>query len=142
MGAPVTFVDVIARDMGMLPVATRKALRPKLIKAGDAVVQGAKSRSAWSSRIPGTIRATASFALDREGVTVRAGGSSTPHARPFEDVAGRGFFRHPVFAHAWVRQTSRPFLLPAAQAGAEQTTAALMSALDEAAATLGFGGSS
>lgn len=141
--------DQIAADMRALTPATRKAIRPKLRAAGRMVVDDAKSRSSWSSRIPGTVRMTTSFRVDREGVTVSAGTRSTPHARPYEDVLRRGRFRHPVFADAknrtrkgwiWVTQQSRSFLFPAAEARQAEATAAIRSALDEAASELGFEG--
>ena len=144
------FAEVIARDMGLLPEATRKAIRPRLLEAGEVVATEARGLASWSSRIPGTIRVTVSFRLMREEVTVRAGNAGTPHARLFEDIKGKGKFRHPVFADsarltrrqwALVDQVSRPFLFPAAQAKAEQATTALQAALDEAASSIGFGGS-
>lgn len=141
--------QVIATDMRALPEESRKAVRPRLREAGRMVADDAKRRASWSTRIPSTIRMTTSFRYDREGVTVTAGNSSTPHARPFEDVGGRGKFRHPVFADTenrtrrgwrWVSQTSRPFLFPAAKANEAAATAAIRSALDDAAKALGFGG--
>lgn len=113
------------------------------------VVNDAKARANWSGRIPSTIRMSTSFRLDREGVEITAGNKSTPHARPYEDVGGKGKFRHPVFPDTrnrtrrgwrWVTQTSRPFLFPAALANEAAATEAVRSALDEAAKSLGFGG--
>lgn len=141
--------QIIATDMRALPEESRKAIRPRLREAGQMVANDARSRASWSSRIPGTVRMTTSFRLDREGVTVIAGNSATPHARPYEDVAGKGKFRHPVFADTknftrkgwtWVTQVSRPFLFPAAKANEAAATAAIRSALDDAAKALGFGG--
>lgn len=139
----------IAADMQALTGETRKAIRPKLRKAGMNVARDAKSRASWSTRIPTSIRMSVSFRVDREGVLVTAGNNATPHARPFEDVPGRGRFRHPVFPDTrnrtrrgwrWVSQTSRPFLFPAALANEDAATAGVRSALDEAAKSLGFGG--
>lgn len=141
--------QIIATDMRALPEESRKAIRPRLREAGRMVADDAKARSSWSSRIPSTVRMTTSFRQDREGVTVTAGNSATPHARPYEDVAGKGKFRHPVFPDTknrtrrgwrWVTQTSRPFLFPAAEANEAAATAAIRSALDDAAQALGFGG--
>lgn len=139
----------IAADMRALTPETRKAVRPKLREAGRMVVEDAKGRASWSTRIPPTIRMATSFREDREGVTITAGNKATPHARPYEDVPGRGQFRHPVHANsknftrkgwAWVTQTSRPFLFPAAMANEAAATAMIRSALDDAANSLGFGG--
>lgn len=143
------FAEQIAADMAALTPATRKAIRPKLREAGQSIVDDAKTNAAWSSRIPATIKMVVSFRADREGVTITAGGPSAPHARPYEDVTGKGKFRHPVFADSanltrkawsWVDQASRPFLLPAAQANEVTATNSLRAALDEAARDIGFGG--
>src|SRR5687768_8572178 len=108
--------DRIAADMRALPEATRKAVRPRLRAAGTIVVDRAKLKASWSSRIPGTIRLQTSFRANREGVTVIAGNKSTPHARPFEGFSGYARFRHPVFADrqnktskgwTWVTQATR-----------------------------------
>lgn len=139
--------EQIAADMRKIPAEARKELRPALRAAGEAVASDARRRANWSERIPGTIKVQASFREDREGVTVTAGGKVAPHARPYEGVTGKPTFRHPVHADAqhktrkawtWVTETTRPFLLPAGQAGEGPTTTALLSALNQAALSLGF----
>ncbi len=148
--ASVSIPDLIAADMRALPEETRKSVRPRLREAGRMVVDSATGKAgAWSTRIPPTIRMSTSFRQDREGVTITAGNKSTPHARPFEDVPGRGSFRHPVWADTkghtrkgwrWVTQTSRPFLFPAASENEAAATAMIRAALDDAATSLGFDG--
>lgn len=80
-----------------------------------------------------------------------AGGSSAPHARPYEGLSAgsAGKFRHPVYADAenftrrawtWVTSPTRPFLMPAAEAGEQETTQNMLAALEGAAAAIGFGG--
>jgi len=144
----VNFAEQIAADMAALTPATRKAVRPKLREAGQSVATTAKSNASWSTRIPATIKVMVSFRADREGVLITAGGPTAPHARPYEDVAGRGFFRHPVMpdpakprsAWAWAQQASRPFLLRAGESNEAATTGSLLAALDEAARDIEFGG--
>lgn len=133
------FVE-IARDMRRLPEETRKAVRPALRKAGELIAREAKVNASWSSRIPATIRVETSFRSNREGVTVRAGGPSTPHARPYEGISSRGStFRHPVYGRDWwVTQASRPFLVPAAESAQRAATAAVSETLDDAAQSIGF----
>jgi hypothetical protein len=130
----------IARDMRALPEATRKSVRPKLRKAGQMVQREAQTNASWSSRIPATIKVVTSFRQDREGVTVRAGGPSAPHARPYEGLSARGStYRHPVYGNDWwVAAPTRPFLFPAAEAAEGAVTDAIRTALDEAASSLGF----
>jgi hypothetical protein len=132
---------VIARDMRALPEETRKAVRPKIRKAGEIVAGDAKQRADWSSRIPGTVRVRTSFQADREKVQVVAGGAGAPHARPYEGIATQGdSFRHPVHGNreVWVSQDKRPFIFPAAEAKGEEVTGLIRAALDDAAQGIGF----
>lgn len=137
----------IAADMRALTPATRKAVRPRLRAAGRLVVGQSKINYAWSKRIPATVRMRTSFRADREGVTITAGDKSTPHARPYEGFSGYSQFRHPVYADrarktskgwTWVTQATRPSLFPAARQTEAETTALVLSALDDAAKDIGF----
>lgn len=134
------FAAIIARDMRNLTPETQKAVRPKLLAAGRLVAEDAKGRASWSSRIPGTVRVRTSFRENRENVKVLAGGSATPHARPYEGLSVRGaVFRHPVYGRdVWVAQETRPFLFPAAEANQVQAADLISSALSDAAIALGF----
>jgi hypothetical protein len=131
---------VIARDMRALPEEARKAVRPALRKAGMVVAREAMVNASWSSRIPGTIRVVTSFRVNREGITVRAGGSAAPHARPYEHLGEPGAFRHPVYGNreVWVSQTARPFLFKAARSTEGTVTEMVLETMDEVAQSLGF----
>lgn len=136
----------IEADMRALPFEARKAARPKLRKAGENIVGTARILAGWSTRIPPTIRVRTSFRVDREGVTIIAGGPKAPHARPYEGTGGKPSFKHPVHANPnqsrnewhWVDQATRPFLLPAARMNSAATTALMVEALGEAAREIGF----
>lgn len=90
-----------------------RGVQKGLVDVGQAVVEDAKRKASWSTRIPQTIRARAS---GLNAVTVSAGGASAPHAKPIEHGGAPGSFRHPVFGDKsnWVDQPARPFLHPAA----------------------------
>lgn len=139
---PVDPMVQIARDMRKLPAEARKAARPKLREAGQVIQKRAQANASWSSRIPVSVKVVTSFRANREGVTVRAGGPSSPHARPFEGLTTRGdSFRHPVYGNDWwVAQATRPFLVPAVEASAGEVDAKVRAVLDEAAAGIGFEG--
>lgn len=130
----------IARDMRRLEPETRKAVRPRLRRAGEVVAGQARRNASWSSRIPSTVKVVTSFRQNREGVMVRAGGPSAPHARPYEGITARGdSFRHPVFGRDWwVAQATRPFLFPALEAKAAEVESTVRGTLDDAAAAIGF----
>lgn len=141
-----SIADIIANDLRRLPMETRKAIRPKLRKAGDACAAAVRKNASWSTRIPDTTKVGTSFRLDREGVTVSVGGTATtPHAWPYEGRK-RNPFRHPVHARpgtprskwTWVPEPARPYLAPAAKSTEGQTTAMMRGALDEVGVTLGF----
>lgn len=131
---------VIARDMRALPDEARRAVRPALRKAGQVVATEAMVNASWSSRIPGTIRVVTSFRLNREGISVKAGGSSAPHARPYEHLGEPGAFRHPVYGNreVWVSQMARPFLFKAARSTEGTVTAMVLETMDDVAQSLGF----
>jgi hypothetical protein len=136
-----SFVAEIARDMRALEPATRKAVRPALRQAGQIIADDTRRRVSWSSRIPQTVRVQTSFRVDREGVVVLMGNTSTPHARPIEHLGVAGTFRHPVHGKdIWVQQAARPALFPAAAENAGRVTDELRAALDAAATELGFTG--
>jgi len=143
--------DVIAQDMRRLPREARRTLRPALRAGAEGMAADARTRAGWSTRIPPTIKVRTSFRSDREGVEIVAGGSAAPHARPYEGLSAGSSdkFRHPVFADAtnftrrawtWVSSPTRPFLIPAAEAGEQETTQNMTAALEAAAAAVGFGG--
>lgn len=132
----------IARDMRNLPPEARKAARPKLREAGQVIQKRAQANASWSSRIPASVKVVTSFRVNREGVTVRAGGTNAPHARAYEGLTTRGdSFRHPVYGNDWwVAQDTRPFLIPAVEESSAEVDAKVRSVLDEAAAAIGFEG--
>lgn len=131
---------VIARDMRALEPETRKAVRPRLRAAAQVMADETKSRVSWSSKIPGTVRVRTSFRANREGVDILMGNTSTPHARPYENLGVASTFRVQVFGQnaVWVDRPARPALFPAAMATQGQMTAEVMKTLDDAGSALGF----
>ncbi|WP_327047290.1 HK97 gp10 family phage protein [Microbispora sp. NBC_01189] len=106
---------------GPIPAEIRGELRPALQRVAEPVLAQAKTNASWSSRIPGAIQISTSFARRSAGVALTVSGKAAPHARPFENLGRRGNFRHPVFGdrERWVSQGARPFLFPAV-AGADE----------------------
>jgi hypothetical protein len=118
MGVEYTSVRDFARGLGKIPAETRKELRPALRAGGQHIVDEMRSRASYSSRIPGAIRMTVSFAAKGGGIRFKVLASRAPHARVLErgNFGGRASsFRHPVFGDrdAWVTQPTRPFFFPA-----------------------------
>lgn len=114
------------------PAVYRELHRAVLAEARK-VAEIAKRNSSWSSRIPGTIKASA---VGVSTAKVRAGGgtgSAAPHAKAYEHAGREGTFRHPVFADpekgrsewTWVSQDARPFLHPAAMERLPETVKVL-----------------
>ena len=130
----------IARDMRALEPETRKAVRPKLREAAQVLATETRREVSWSSTIPATVRIRTSFRINREGVDVLMGNTSTPHARPYEHLGVQGNFRVQVYGQqdVWVDRPSRPALFPAAMATQGQMTEQIVKVLDEAASALGF----
>ncbi len=124
----------LAADIGDVPSDLQRLLRLQLVKAAQPIAADARSRASWSTRIPRSIGIRTSFTGARPGLYIRARASIAPHARPFENLGDEGTFRHPVFGDRdrWVTQRARPFLFPAARAGAAGVEAAAGAAVDAA----------
>lgn len=144
--------EIVARlveDFGKIPLEFRKQVRPELKRAADSVVQDAKKRASWSSRIPGAIGVRASLSKKRQGFSIRVNQDRAPHGRPFEGIGTRGnTFRHPVFgtgdrrgAHSqdkWAEQKKRPFIWPAVRANSQSAREAVAQAVEKAARVHGW----
>lgn len=130
------FVTVESGGLKKLAQAARRAdrdiartLRTGLKAAGEIVARDARSRAAFSSRIPSSIKVSTA----RGSVTVKAGGSSAPDAAPIENK-GKGHVRHPVFGHmnVWTDKNSPPaYLHPALDAKREEAHLAVREAVLE-----------
>lgn len=128
-------LDRLIADLEKMPAELRTQLRPALRRAAEPILQDARGRASWSSRIPGAISIKTSFTARNPGVRLVVNSNVAPHARPYEFGSGRNRnLRHPVFGHRdrWVEQRTRPFFFPAVQAGAEgvmrETSAAVLAA--------------
>lgn len=133
---------IVARNLARVPVELRKALRPKMRDAGEAVKDDAAARASWSTQIPRSLELALSFKDGMPAVILSANASKARHARVFEGIVSKTF-RHPVFEvegrrTVWVAQAARPYLLPAAREGYEVVSAAVASAVDDALVTSGF----
>lgn len=120
-----TSIRLLAEQLGKVPVELRRELRPALRSAAESIVNDMRGRASYSSRIPGAIRTTVSFARRGGGVTIRVDSNRAPHARVLErgnDGSRSDTFRHPVFGDrdVWVSQPTRPFFFPAVSAGRDQ----------------------
>jgi hypothetical protein len=113
--------------------------------AGELIAARAREKSAWSSKIPPTIRSEVRGSI----ATISAGSENVPQARWFEQ--GRTDkhsppWKHPVFpkkgsprkSWTWAKMTRpfRPFLYPALLAATDEATDtvtdAIMAAVDAA----------
>ncbi|MEV0149106.1 MULTISPECIES: HK97 gp10 family phage protein [unclassified Nonomuraea] len=130
----------LIRDVGKLPDAIRRELRPALRLAGQKALIKARADASWSTRIPGAIRLSVSFSRRRPGVALVVNKARAPHARAYENLGTPGAFRHPVFGNRrrWVRQQARPFLFPAARASMAQIDTDIGVAVEAAARKHGF----
>lgn len=110
--------DRVIKRLSDLPMNLRREVRPRAKQVVEIVATEARGNASWSSRIPGAISTSVTFAATaRFGGTVRVDSVAAPHARPYEGMSGNATFRHPVFGGpAWVSENTRPFLKPAGQA--------------------------
>ena len=119
------------------PDVYRAVKRAVLVEA-KIIAEDAKGRAEWSTRIPGTVKASTSQGLTAH---VYAGGKDAPHAKPYEHAGRAGNFRHPVHGSptktrdqwTWVSEPARPFLHPAAFVRLPETVKAIGAAVVAAA---------
>ena len=139
-------------------------MRHEMKDVADVVARDARSRASWSTRIPGTIRTSATLT----GATVTAGGKNAPHAAPYEvgsKRSGAGEFRHPVprgrtplyrgrayksgrrsstwvdgngNEAVWVNQKTRPYMVPALMANLSTVERGLDRLVEKYARQCGF----
>jgi hypothetical protein len=102
-----------------------------LLAAAEIVAREAQAlAAAWSAQVPPSIRIRSASATS--ATISSAVGPSYPN-----EVPG---VRHPVFGnrHAWVTNAYRPFLVPAAEAKADEAAAEIAKIVDDAARAAGF----
>ncbi len=121
----------LARDLRRASPDAWKAYRVSVRAMAQVVLDDARSRAAFSTRIPqsGRIRITSGG-----NVKVVFGGDLAPDAAAIENK-GRGFVRHPVFGDRqdWTDKNSHPaFLAPAFEAHREEVLTAIEEAVIEA----------
>lgn len=98
-------------EIAALDRTAKNALRREMRGIGNEMAADAKTNASWSTRIPGAIQVRTRLTGKRPGVRIRVNSDQAPHGRVYEDITGRGSFRHPVFGtDSWVPQASRPFL--------------------------------
>jgi hypothetical protein len=133
-------LQILIRDLGAIPPAVQKTMRPAVLKAGRPVLAQMRANAAWSTRIPGAISMRASGTSP--GVEFRVNAGRAPHARPYENGSLRnpGMVRHPVFGNreVWRETPIRPFFFRAVQEKADEVANALGDAVMDAAAQHGF----
>lgn len=142
MARPHITVGVDARELTQLyrdlDAADKDIARDFLAdvkKGGEAVRSDASSAaSAFSKRIPGTIRLVSAGGRGKVRVAIRAGGKGAPNAAPLENLGKSGTFRHPVFGNRrnWVEQEAHPFLLPALRKNLDKVAASVADSVDKA----------
>lgn len=127
----------LSRDLKAANPSMQKALLASIKKQVTAgVIPAAKAAASWSTRIPGTVRAS----VTAKGVGIRAGGAKAPHAAAYEDVGQHGVFRHPVMGdrEVWAEEQSRPFLTPSLKTQEQQILGAVIKGMDNWAEKAGF----
>ena len=131
----------LVADLGKMDPALRADLRKRFRAIGQVVLDDARRRASWSSRIPAATSLRTSTMASSAGIMLRVNAARAPHARPYEGIDSRGgSFRHPVFGNrdVWVAQQHRPFLFPAAQAHRAEVTEAAIEAVKTAARAARF----
>jgi hypothetical protein len=136
---PSEAIRQLAKQIDGIPKELRKELRPALRAAAEPVVQDARGRASWSTRIPRAISMSVRFSRD-PGVLIRVRRSVAPHGRAYEGITGASDFIHPVFGHREreVAEGTRPYLEPAVRAAADTVLAKAAGVVEQVAREQGF----
>jgi hypothetical protein len=132
-------IRLLAKQLDGIPKELRQKLRPALRAASEPIVQDAKGRASWSTRIPRAISMSVRFSRD-PGVLIRVRRSVAPHGRAYEGITGASDFVHPVHGHRdrEVAESTRPYLEPAVRAAADSVLAKAAGVVDQVAREQGF----
>ena len=125
----------VARQLASIAPAIRRNTSRAIVSEAQPIVAEGRANASWSSRIPGAITATVRYGGRSTGVLIRVNSAKAPHARPYEDVTGRGEVRHPVWG-VWrpgVKYAkSRPFIAPAIRSAQPRVRAGIERAISDA----------
>ncbi|MEU4578928.1 HK97 gp10 family phage protein [Nonomuraea sp. NPDC023979] len=136
---PAQAIRQLSKELDGIPKDLRQKLRPALRAAAGPVVQDARGRASWSTRIPRAISMSVRFSRD-PGVLIRVRRKVAPHGRAYEGITGASDFVHPVHGHRdrEVAESTRPYLEPAVRAAADTVLAKAAAVVDEVAREHGF----
>jgi hypothetical protein len=126
-------------DFGEIPPDLRREL-PKAIKQASQPVLGQmKANSAWSARIPASIRIQVSSAGGGAGVRIIGGNANTPHAVLYEGLHGDPF-RAPLYGNRehWYAHGARPFFYRALEQKGAEVVEKVGDAVEEVVRRHGF----
>lgn len=139
-GSPSFELRKLIVDLGKIPVAYRRDVRPRLRKAALPYVRQVKANASWSTRIPKATRLQISFAARRPGVRVVVDPKKAPHGALYENDGKPGAFRAPLFGnrHYWYDHAARPFFYRPLEGSAEDVGNQLADIITEAAERHGF----
>lgn len=130
----------LIEDLGQLPPALRRELRPAIKQGSQPMLRAMHSNASWSSRIPPATKLTSKLTGSGAGVSVVVNARQAPHARVYENQGVRGIFRAPLFGdrERWYPHRARPFFKPAIDAHGKDVSDAIAETVAEIAARHGF----
>jgi hypothetical protein len=133
-----TQLQILIRDLGEVPPAVRRTLRPAVLEASQPILARMRAHASWSSRIPAAISVRQSTAA--AGVQFRVSAARAPHARPYENDGNEGTFRAPLWGDRewWYDHPARPFFYRSVTEGADGLVDHLGDAVMRAAEQHGF----
>lgn len=130
-------LQILIRDLGAIPPAVHRVLRPVVLEAGQPILAQMRANAGWSSRIPGATSMRSSGSSP--GVEFRVSAAQAPHARPYEGLSGSPF-RAPLWGDRehWYDHDARPFFYRAAEQGADALVERIGDAVMDVAGQHGF----
>lgn len=127
-------------DLVKIPPELKRELRPAIKKGAQPMLEGMRSDTSWSTRIPAATRISSSLTGSQAGVSIVVDHRKAPHARPYENGGNDGDFRAPLFGdrERWYPHHARPFFAKNVREHKKDVEQAVAEAVTTTAAKHGF----
>jgi hypothetical protein len=110
-------------DIRAMGPDSKRAMTKTMKSSAGSILQEAKRRASWSSRIPRSLTVRVITRQNQPGIRIVSRSTVAPHGRIYEfGKAGKGrsgSFRAPLFGDRsrWYSHSTRPFIVPSVRNG-------------------------
>ena len=137
-------LTAMINDVRSISKDTSREMTKTIKKSGGSILNEARRRASWSTRIPGSLKVGIQNTKNKPGIVITGRTSVAPHMRVYEfGSSGKGrksTFRAPLFGNRnkWYTHRTRPFIVPAMRNGVDDFRADVLEAVERAYRSAGF----